>query len=469
MPLNEKTELSTLKILVVDDEQSVVDLLRDFTSQKIGLEFQGCSSAKEALSWAETNYFDIAFVDYKMPEMNGLDLIKRLKSKRPESFFIIMTAYAELNTAIQAIRSHVFDFLSKPFGLHEFELSIERARKQIKLQDQNIFLRNLLHNHYGRGELIGQSTAIASVRTKIDLFSRSGTQVLITGETGVGKEVVARMIHAQSNRNKSAFVAVNCSAFVETLLESELFGHEKGAFTGADHKRIGRLELAREGTILLDEICETPPSIQVKLLRVLQEKEFERVGGNESVKLKARIISTTNRNVEYEIQNNHFREDLYYRLNTFLIHIPPLRERKEDIGFFASYFLKKFSLIYNKEISSFSDGAMEIIRNHPWPGNVRQFANVIDYAVLSCNSEQINEEHFPEKILEEFMPDHSKSKRLKTVHSQDDLTVQKKLDPEQQKIMAILEKNRWNKSKAASQLNMTRGQLLYRMKKFGIE
>ncbi len=464
-----KVQSPALKLLVVDDEPSVVELVKDYASRLDYLEFYGCCLPQEALLWTKTHHFDIALLDYKMKEMTGLDLVNILKPKNPKSFFILMTAYAELQTAIKAIRSGIFDFLTKPFEMQEFELAIQRVREQLKLKEQNIFLRGVLQDNHGRGEMIGQSIEINSIRKKIKLFSKSDAPVLITGETGVGKEIVARIIHALSNRNKSAFVAVNCGAFVETLLESEFFGHEKGAFTGADRQRTGRLEFAKEGTILLDEICEMPPSVQVKLLRVLQEKKFERVGGNEAIKFKARIISITNRNVKQEIQNNRFREDLYYRLNTLKIHIPPLREREGDIELLASYFLRKFSLIYNKDITSLTESAMKIIRNHPWPGNIRQLENVMDFAVLSCETEQMGEEHLPEEVFEEVMPFQTQSTNLHDFYASEENIPAKISNMEKRKIAAVLEKNKWNKTKTAASLGLTRGQLLYRLKKYDID
>ncbi|MDP6388213.1 MAG: sigma-54 dependent transcriptional regulator, partial [Candidatus Pacebacteria bacterium] len=326
-----------LQLLVVDDEKTVVDLVGEYASSIDFLEFQGCCSPNEALDWAKFHPVDIAVIDYNMPKMNGLELINRLEKNNKDSYYLLMTGHAELQIAIDAIRTGVFDFITKPFGKNEFRIAMERIRKHKGIQFQNMFLRDLLRDSYGKRKLIGKSVEMASIREKIQLFAKSEAPVLITGETGVGKEVVAQIIHEASNRNQNNFVPVNCSAYAETLLESELFGHEKGAFTGADRLRIGRFELTKNGTILLDEIAELPPQIQVKLLRVLQEKKFERVGGNNTIKLLARIISITNRNIEEEIKNNRLREDFYYRLNTLRIHIPPLRERKNDILLLANH------------------------------------------------------------------------------------------------------------------------------------
>ncbi len=458
-----------LQLLVVDDEKTVVDLVGEYASSIDFLEFQGCCSPNEALDWAKFHPVDIAVIDYNMPKMNGLELINRLEKNNKDSYYLLMTGHAELQIAIDAIRTGVFDFITKPFGKNEFRIAMERIRKHKGIQFQNMFLRDLLRDSYGKRKLIGKSVEMASIREKIQLFAKSEAPVLITGETGVGKEVVAQIIHEASNRNQNNFVPVNCSAYAETLLESELFGHEKGAFTGADRLRIGRVELTKNGTILLDEIAELPPQIQVKLLRVLQEKKFERVGGNNTIKLLARIISITNRNIEEEIKNNRLREDFYYRLNTLRIHIPPLRERKNDILLLANHFLKKFSLIHNKKVSSFSDGAKEVFCHYPWPGNVRQLENAMDYAASSCKVDQVSEEHLPEEILDGTPSKTSGKKDLSKILNTEKTIPSIISSIEYDEIVVSLDKNKWNKSKAASSLGISRGQLLYRLKKYGIK
>lgn len=459
----------TFKLIVVDDDQKIVDFTEKFASKIDYIEYYGTSSPDKALSWAKVNDFDIAVIDYHMPEMNGLDLINKLSKNNKDSYYLLMTEHAELQIAIDAIRTGVFDFITKPFENNKFGLAIERVKKHTLLKNQNTFLSDLLHNNYGKRKLIGKSEEIVAIREKINLYAQSDAPVLITGETGVGKEIVARMIHALSNRNQHSFVPVNCSVYAQTLLESELFGHEKGAFTGADRQRIGRFELAKKGTLLLDEVAEIPLQLQVKLLRVLQEKEYERVGGNETINLLARIISITNRDIKIEIKKNKLREDFFYRLNTLHIHVPPLRERENDILLLANYFLKKFSLIYNKKVPSFSERAKDVICNFPWPGNVRQLENAIECAVLSCDLEQIYGEHLPEEILKTTPPTSLYNKETSEIKESEESIPMIISTLEREKIVACLNKNKWNKSKSASSLGISRGQLIYRLKKYDIK
>ncbi|HJP18811.1 MAG TPA: sigma-54 dependent transcriptional regulator [Nitrospinota bacterium] len=459
----------TFQLLVVDDEQAVVNLLEEYASTIDFLEFHGFCSPQEALTWAKYHPVDIAVIDYNMPKMKGLDLISKLEKNEGDSYYLLMTGHAELQIAIDAIRTGVFDFITKPFKKKEFQIAMERVRKHMGIKFQNRFLRDLLRDSYGKRKLIGKSEEIISIREKMQLFAKSEAPVLITGETGVGKEVVAQIIHEAGNGNPNSFVPVNCSAYAETLLESELFGHEKGAFTGADMLRIGRFESAKNGTILLDEIAELPPQLQVKLLRVLQERKFERVGGNNTIELQARIISTTNRNIEEEIKSSRLREDFYYRLNTLRIHIPPLRERKKDILILANHFLRKFSLVHNKKVSSLDTRTQEILTNYLWPGNVRQLENSIDYAVFSCKMEQVSEEHLPEEILQSMLSKPSGGKEISKIIATEKTIPSIISNIERDKILASLDGNKWNKSKSASSLGISRGQLIYRLKKYGIK
>jgi DNA-binding NtrC family response regulator len=464
----ENVKPTRLKLLIVDDDSTIAGLVGQYAKELDYLEPITFSWPDDALKWAANNEFDIALIDYQMPVINGLELIRRLKDVNSGSYYLLMTGYGEFEIAVEALRVGVFDFITKPIAAKDFEIAIERAKNHWELANQNKVLLNLLKGNYGKGKLIGNSNEINVVQEKINMFAESDAPILITGETGVGKEVVAQMIHTISNRRSSRFVAINCSAYAETLLESELFGHEKGAFTGADRRRIGRFEFAKKGTILLDEICEMPQQIQVKLLRVLQEKEFERVGGNEQIKLDGRIISATNRNVLEEIDMGKFREDLYFRLNTIHIHIPALRKRVDDIKPLAEHFLNKFALIHNKEISHFSDSVIDIFMNYRWPGNVRQLENVTDYAVISCDNGFIQEKNLPEEIV-----DGKNAKTIENVKSeQENIIFNTKpvagSNPGRSVLITYLEKNRWNKTKTAVDMGITRSQLLYRLKKSGI-
>lgn len=459
--------VSGMTILLVDDEPDLLKLISEYVSSYEFLTPVKHSSPTEALKWAKSSSFDIAVVDYKMPEMNGLELIEKLKKSNPDSHFILMTAHGNLEIAIEAIKTGVSDFITKPFNLAAFKMSIDRITERIFLSRENETLKGLLREEYGKNQLISRSDEMIAIREKVKTFANSTAPVLITGETGVGKEIVARMFHDNSGRRGSHFVAVNCSAYAETLFESELFGHEAGAFTGANKQRIGRLEYAQKGTLLLDEVSEMPVQMQVKLLRVLQEKQFERVGGNKTIKLAARIISATNKNPEEAIEHGLLRNDLYYRLNAIQVHIPPLRERTEDIEPIAKHFMKKFSVIHTKKIGSISENVMELFYSYSWPGNVRQLENVIDYAVVSCNGDEIMKRDLPEELKNKsfsVQPLIGIQTEKQMIAPGSSLTT----GSERDKIVACLEKNRWIKTKAASELGMTRSQLLYRMKKFDI-
>lgn len=460
---------TSLKLLVVDDRSDILSLIQAFTESIKNIEFKGFNSSSKAIEWAKINSFDAALVDYVMPENPGIKVIEVLRAIHPDAYYVLMSAHADLEKAIEAIQLSVFDFLVKPFSLQAFELSINRIVENLTLKNQNTELRGYLKETIGIGNLVGQSKIIQNIKEKINTYGDSDFPVLISGETGVGKEVVARLIHQNCPRNKDNFVGVNFSSFSEALLESELFGHEKGAFTGADRKRIGRFEFAGEGTIFLDEISETPTAMQVKLLRVLEQKEFERVGGNETIKLKARIISATNADLKKKIQNGQFREDLFYRINALPIHISPLRDRKEDIQFLAEHFLKMFNLVTEKKIESFESETLKTLMDYYWPGNVRQLQNVINFSALHCDKNSISLEHLPEEVrgnwpqqpvkIENFKLGTSTVENIKAVAS----------DMEKNSILQCLRKNKGNKSRAAKELGLTRSQLLYKLKKYEIK
>ncbi|MBI4827352.1 MAG: sigma-54-dependent Fis family transcriptional regulator [Nitrospinae bacterium] len=462
------------RVLAVDDDPDSLEQLGKLAERMGGMEFSGFGNPEKALAWAGENTFDIALFDYRLPVMTGVELAARLKARHPGASFLIVTAFAEVDTVVEALRAGVFDFLKKPLSMGDFRVAIERALNHQAIKRQNQLLRQYLRESAGRAQLIGASKQIAGIREKAELFARYDAPVLLLGETGVGKEVLARHIHATSPRAAERFVAVNCSAFSEQLLESELFGHEKGSYTGADRQRAGRLEYAGGGTILLDELCDIAPATQVKLLRVLQEREFERVGGNQSLKLRARIISATNKDINKEIRQGRFREDLYYRLNTLAMRIPPLRERKEDIELFAGHFLERFGLIHNKEALGFTGEAMAALMAYQWPGNVRQLEHCVEYAVIHCDGAMITPEHLPaeafvgEMTHKEPVATSIPAPPLPTLDGQGSMP-ELISGIEQEGIRSALERNRWNRSKAAKELGLTLSQLLYRIKKYGIE
>lgn len=462
-----KLNIPSLQLLVVDDEEHILGLFKKFASELGHIDIVCFNSPKDALDWAAINDFDAALVDYKMPFLTGLDLINGLKSHHPDALYLVMTGYGELSMVVNALRVGAFDFLRKPVEFEDFSAALARVRKHIELKKENTYLRSLIKDGYHNRQLLGSSQTMDAVRKNIALFAQSDSPVLITGETGVGKEIAARLIHSSSKRARQPFIAVNCSSFPETLVENEFFGHEKGGFTGADTQTQGKFELAGGGTLLLDEIGELAPHVQAKLLRVLQEREFERIGGSRPIKFSARIIASTNKNVEAEVVKGSFREDLYYRLNTLRLYIPPLRERKEDIKGLAEHFREKFNIIHDKNVASISGPVLSILNESSWPGNVRQLENLLDFAILKCDGAELLAEHLPPEVAigqvaEPPVSSDSGKSQLTSVKLDS-------MEKEKDLLMKTLEQCRWNKSLTARKLGMTRGQLDYRMKKLSIK
>lgn len=447
-----------LRLLAVDDDSAAIELLRHYSTNMGGFAYSGFTSSVEALAWAKDNAFDVAIVDHKMPGADGLHLLKRLKQLRPDALYIMMTAHNDVCIAIEAIRIGISDFLQKPVDMGIFTSTMRRLIKQLDLNMENETLKEYFNNPH---PLIGVSPQMIVIREKIKLFAPSDSPLLITGETGTGKEVVARAIHHESKRRKFKFVPLNCGSFPEALLESELFGHEKGAFTGAQERRIGKFEYCGKGVIFLDEIGEMQPHLETRLLRVIQEKEFERVGGNTPIAAEARIISATNKDLRKGVEEGTFRKDLFYRLNGLQIHIPPLRERPEDIEPLTQHFVKKYSTVHKKRIKAIHDKTTAVLRKYEWPGNVRQLESVIDYAVMLCDGEELRNSHIPENI---FLPILA-TPRVTAVPSD----ISPKAHPfDKQKILSALREAKGNKSKAALNLGITRAQLLYRISKLNI-
>ena len=373
------------KVLVVDDEP----LMRDFVGEtllRMGCEVKFASEGLAAIRLLENENFDLVFSDMKLPKLSGLEVLKSAKELSPKTEVVIMTAYGTIETAIEAMKSGASDYLLKPFTPEQVELLVEKISSSVSLKAENEYLRREVNENYGFGEIIGQSEPLQDVYTIIKKVAESKASVLISGETGTGKELIARAIHYNSDRKNKPFIKFNCAALPENLIESELFGHEKGAFTGANILRQGRFELADGGTIFLDEISEIDISLQPKLLRVLQEREFERVGSARSIKVDVRILASTNRDLKAEIEKGAFREDLYYRLNVVPVHLPPLRERKGDVLLLAEKFLKRFSQENKKQAKSFTKEALDLLEKYPWPGNVRELENVIERSVVMDRS-----------------------------------------------------------------------------------
>jgi len=398
----------------------------------------------------------MVILDLKMPDIDGIEVLKELKISNPSIPVIMITAHGTIDTAIEAMKIGATDYITKPFKLEELKVHVKQALHLLNLENQVDFLRQELGKNYGK--IVGQSEAMKEIALLIQQVAKTGATVLITGESGTGKEVAAVEIHQASNRADKPFVAVNCAALPEQLLESELFGHEKGAFTGATSKKKGRFEIADKGTLFLDESGEMPLSMQAKLLRVLQERCFERVGGTETIHVDVRVIATTNVDLIKAISNGAFREDLYYRLNVMHIVMPPLRSRKEDIPLLVNHFLEKFDPSRSKKISA---EAMKILTRYNWPGNIRELQNVIERALIVCQGTEIQPVHFPKELLNSL---EETSKPMINL-TEGGFSLE---ELEKHLILKALEKHNNNQTKVAKYLGISRPTLLYRLKKYGI-
>ncbi|UCE25454.1 MAG: sigma-54-dependent Fis family transcriptional regulator [Candidatus Zixiibacteriota bacterium] len=447
--------MKDLKLLIVDDEQSQRDLLSGFLSKK-GFEVFASESAERALEEYHKIFAPLALVDMKMPGMDGIELLGKLKEINPFIQVIVLTAFGSVETAVKAMRAGAFDYLTKPVeDLDELIVKLGRAAEQNRLVVENAVMSERLAEIFPTSEIIGESQAIAKVKEMISLVAAKDATVLITGPSGTGKELVARAIHALSPRAGMKLVAINCAAFPENLLESELFGYEKGAFTGADKAKQGRFELADGGTLFLDEIGEMPLTMQVKLLRVLEDRKIERLGSVKEISLDTRIIAATNRDLERLVKEQKFREDLYYRLNVIQINLPPLRERTGDILLLAEQFIKKFARKVGKEIDGIDADAAELLTSYAWPGNVRELENIIERAVVLSRSNFITKADLtgltPGKVPA------SSADQPSTL-----------ADMEKKHIEACLDRLGWNMALTAEKLGIHRNTLRSKIKEYGI-
>ncbi|MBW2615927.1 MAG: sigma-54-dependent Fis family transcriptional regulator [Deltaproteobacteria bacterium] len=439
------------RILVVDDEPAMRESLKDWLMED-GYEVGLAASGEEAIAMAREKGFEVVLLDLKMPGMDGLETLKRFKEMDLEADILMMTAYAAVDTAVQAMKEGAFDYLVKPFDPDEVEMQIKKIVAHKELVLENILLRRKLEETYQFDEIIGKSDVMQEVFDLITRVAPTDSTVLITGESGTGKELVARAIHGNSNRCYMPFIAVSCGALPDSLLESELFGYEKGAFTGAEHTKKGRFEMAHKGTLFLDEIGDISMKTQVDLLRVLQQKVLQRLGGEDVIEVDVRILAATNRDLGRAIQENRFREDLYYRLNVIAIQVPPLRERKEDIPLLADSFVRKYCLEMNKEETKIAGPALKLLMDYDWPGNVRELENIIERALVIGKGNEISPNDLPFSRKEMGPETFPRSlKMMEKVH-----------------IRRILEAAGWNVSQAARELDIDRQTLYNKMEKYEI-
>ena len=449
---------SNIQLLIVDDEMIVRESLGNWLKEE-GYDVDTADSGLAALENMKSKKYDLVVADVKMPGMDGIQLLEKCKKWDPDLQVLVMTAYASVDTAVQAMKQGAFDYIVKPFDPENVTQIIKRALKFKLLEKENILLRKELEKKYGIDEIIGKSKKMEEVFDLIRTVADSEAVVMIRGESGTGKELIAKAIHANSKRKYGPLVALSCGALPETLLESELFGYEKGAFTGAQYSRKGRIEMADGGTLFLDEIGDISAKTQVDLLRVLQEKTIHHLGSSKPIKIDVRIVSATNRDLEKAVKSGTFREDLYYRLNVVCINVPPLRDRKEDIPLLLNHFLKKFSIENGKAVAGFSGDAMEILIAYPWPGNVRELENVVEHAVVVCKGDEIMPGNLPDNVKREIR-----------AAEDEPAPVPKSLEESEKiHIIKILEENEWNISRTAKDLGIDRVTLYNKIKKYDIE
>ena len=456
---------SSYTILVVDDEESVRKLLTAVFRRE-GYHVESAVDGEEALQKFKIIKPHLVLMDIRMPNVDGITAFKEMRKLCKNGKIILLTAFAAVETAVEAIKLGAFDYVIKPFDIDEIKLLANRAIQMQRMSEEIKVLHRELNDSYSLEKILTNSPKMAELLKTIIKVAQSNVSVLITGESGTGKELIANAIHYNSPRRNGPFVKINCGALPEGLLESELFGHEKGAFTGAVMRRAGRFEQADKGTFFLDEIGELSPNLQVKLLRVLQEREFERVGGNDTIKTDIRVIAATHCNLEHMVQNGKFRQDLYYRLNVVCLNSLPLRERKEDISLLVDHFLQKFSRENHKEMTGFDMEAMNILQKYDWPGNVRELVNVIERAVIMSTGSEVFAEDLPDNLLKVDMANSGVMKENKM----NGKTLKEMIKKEECKIIKqVLLCNHGNRVKTARELGISRRALLYKIQEYEIE
>lgn len=443
-------------ILLVDDDRELLAVYEKIFRLK-GFRVIACDNSSEALKKLGNNHVSVVISDIIMPKMDGMELLDAIKAIRPDVEVIMLTAEGSISGAVDAVKRGAFSYFVKPADIEELISSIRKAEELTRVKNENDSLKERIASMMPGKEFVGISEIAENLRTKAEVVGSTDSAVLITGETGTGKEVLANMIHKNSRRAKQPFVCVNCGALNENLIESELFGSERGAYTGAEKQRKGRFEAADGGTIFFDEIGELSTNMQVKLLRVLQEKSFERVGGNESIKSDFRLITATNRDLKTEVEEGRFRADLYYRINIIPIEIPPLRERKKDIPVLCDCFLMEYAREMNKKVIPFDDGLIRMLTSYDWPGNVRELRNIIERLVVLSADGEVDLEDLPEEIRlssqNQKMPDNLKNKTKAF---------------EKEYITEIMTKHNWNVTRAAEEMGIARKNLYKKLNDYGI-
>ncbi|GAB4368422.1 MAG: sigma-54 dependent transcriptional regulator [Calditrichia bacterium] len=453
------------KILLVEDDLHTLEGLADILEEE-QFTVVKAREGREALQEMNSNNFNVLLIDYLLPDMDGLEVSEQVLREHPEVKIIMMTAFGSVKNAVHAMKMGIYDYLTKPVNLDELLIIIRRALEEQRLIFENIDLKDKLQQTYSFENIIGVSGKMQEVFRKVAKVSATEATVLIRGESGTGKELIARAIHFQSKQKDRPLIEINCASIPETLLESELFGHEKGAFTGAYKSKKGKFELADSGTLFLDEIGELPLGVQAKLLRVLQEQTFTRVGGIENIKVKVRLIAATNSNLEKALEEKRFREDLYYRLNVIPIFIPPLRERLEDIGPLVDFFIKKYAVKNNRPIKGITQEARDLLMQYHWPGNVRELENALENAVVMAESDYIQVADLPGYL----QGNHRKSVTLMgSLLNKPELTYRERLNQfEREIIRQALEASEGNKTQAAKKLGFTLRTLRNKIQKYNL-
>lgn len=464
--------MNKVRILIVDDEKDMRDFL-EIMLGKEGYEAVSAANAKTALDYYREKGFDLVISDIRMPEMEGLEFLKALKEMDPDAVVIMITAYASVDTAIEAMKNGAYDYFTKPFKVDEIKLNIKKALRLKTLETENRLLKKDMKVKYGFGNLIGSSPKMTEIYSLIMSIVNTRTNVFITGESGTGKELVARAIHFESNKKEKPFVAINCGAIPENLLESELFGHMKGAFTGAVANKEGLAEQADGGTLFLDEITELPLHLQVKLLRFIQERNFRRVGGTTDISVDIRLIAASNKVVENEVKAGRFREDLFYRLNVIRINLPPLRARSEDIPALSRYFVEKYSKNLGKNLTGISEEALKALVDYDYSGNVRELENIIERAVTLESSSAITAESLPSSVKSSRSGESLHGGAVPAVYNEaavaDCLDLEKKVEEFEKAIIKdALRKSGGVKKKAAELLGLSFRSMRYKLSKYDI-